>query len=348
MPLIKENPTLTIDLDQEVVIPKQYYVNSISDTIIIDGIANEKSWADAEFTDYFTDIEGDKEPHFKTRAKMLWSEHYFYVYAELQEPHVWGDITDRDQIIYLNNDFEVFIDPSSNLQNYGEFEINALGTEWDLLLDKPYSNGGNPIFNWNIAGLESAVKVYGTINNHNDEDSLWTVEIAFPIRSLTELKLPPKTIPVHGEVWRINFSRVQWDYEIFEGQYRRKRENDKLLPEYNWVWSPHYEINMHQPDKWGYIVFNEDSEAERTDVLQSEIFYKQIAYAIWRKIKFDKNNELNQLNPYQSKNLILNYQKKSYNAVFNKTKFGFEIALYTEENKTLYINEEGIIRIENE
>ena len=61
---------------------------------------------------------------------MLWDEKYLYVYAKLFEDHIWEfDITQRDEVIYYNNDFEVFINPNDDVFNYGEIEINALGTD---------------------------------------------------------------------------------------------------------------------------------------------------------------------------------------------------------------------------
>ena len=48
-----------------------------------------------------------------------------------------GDPNKRDAVIYRDNDFEVFIDPDGDTHLYYEFEINAHGTEWDLLLASP-------------------------------------------------------------------------------------------------------------------------------------------------------------------------------------------------------------------
>ena len=81
-------------------------------------------------------------PRFRTRAKMLWDDEYFYIAAELEEPHVWGTLTQHDSVIFHDNDFEVFIDPDGDNHEYYEIEINALNTEWDLFLTKPYRDGG--------------------------------------------------------------------------------------------------------------------------------------------------------------------------------------------------------------
>ena len=93
---------------------------------------------------------------------MLWDADYFYVGAELREPHVWGTLTAHDSVIFHDPDFEVFIDPNGDNHEYYEFEINALGTSWDLFLPKPYKDDGKPMNAWEIPGLKSAVFVDGT------------------------------------------------------------------------------------------------------------------------------------------------------------------------------------------
>src|ERR1700757_1138190 len=117
---------------------------------------------------------------------MPWEAGYFYVGRGHEEPHVWATLTRHDSIIFNDNDFEVFIDPDGDNHEYAEFEINALGTSWDLFLPRPYKDDGAADNSWDIAGLKTAVHVAGTINNPNDRDSGWSVEIAIPWEALRE------------------------------------------------------------------------------------------------------------------------------------------------------------------
>jgi len=96
----------------------------------------------------------------------------------LEEPHVWGTLTKPDTVICYDNDFEVFIDPDGDNHEYYEFEMDALNTVWDLLLKKPYRDGGPPVDGWNMERLKSAVHVAGTLNNPTD-----IVRCASPSRS---------------------------------------------------------------------------------------------------------------------------------------------------------------------
>ena len=153
--------------------PKGYVCYQAPAPLNIDGKLDENAWAAAPWTDDFVDIEGDRKPapRYRTRAKMLWDNEYFYIGAELEEPHVWATLTQHDSVIFHDNDFEVFINPAGDNHNYAEFEINALNTGWDLLLTKPYKDGGLAINSWEIPGLKKAVHVDGTLNHAGDRDS---------------------------------------------------------------------------------------------------------------------------------------------------------------------------------
>ena len=218
----------------------------------IDGRLADPAWEDAPWTDCFVDIEGSLKPlpRFRTRAKMLWDDEHFYVGAQMEEPHVWATLTKHDSVIFYDNDFEVFIDPDGDNQNYYEIEINALNAEWDLRLPKAYRDGGPAMDSWEITGLRHAVHVDGTLNNPGDTDRGWSVEMAIPWKALAEFAGCPAP-PLQGDQWRVNFSRVEWTTEIVDGKYEKvpnKRED-------NWVWSPQWVIDMHQPQMWGYVQF---------------------------------------------------------------------------------------------
>ena len=222
-------------------------------TITVDGKLDEPAWSAAPWTDDFVDIEGDlkPQPRFRTRAKMLWDEQYFYIAAELEEPHLQATYTEHDSpIFHEDNDFEIFIDPDGDSHNYVEFELNALNTGWDLHLTKPYKNGGKADNSWEIPGLKTAVQLNGTLNNPGDTDRGWAIEIAIPWEVLGKLTNRPAP-PRDGEHWRVNFSRVEWQFDTKQGKYLRLSDRS----EDNWVWSPQWTINMHRPETWGYVQF---------------------------------------------------------------------------------------------
>ena len=262
----------------------------------IDGILDDAAWQAAPWTEPFIDIRGEDRPapQWDTRAKIAWDDDYLYVAARLEEPHLWATLSERDAILYREHDFEVFLDPDGDALAYYELEINALGTEFDLFLDRPYQRRGKANIAWDMPGLRTAVQLEGTLNDPSDEDGGWSVEIAIPWSALvppagfslaaaddsvrdaagdgTRARSPgtrpgapprsrtpvqPGTPPRPGDTWRINFSRVQWPLEVVDGAYRRARvpTPDDRHPEHNWVWSPQGEINMHIPERWGTVRF---------------------------------------------------------------------------------------------
>jgi hypothetical protein len=317
---------LELDINDKIILPKHYIVNKINDQINIDGKDDELAWSNAIYTDDFIDIEGDKIPRQKTNVKMLWDDKFLYVFAKLYENHIWGDITKRDEVIYYNNDFEVFINPNDDVFSYGEIEINALGTEWDLFLNRPYRLKGKADSSWDINGLKSAVDMSGTLNDPNDLDDYWTVEIAIPLKEIEKLNTSIKDEKViSGDVWRINFSRVNWDFEINNGVYSRKKENGKYLPEYNWVWSPQGIINMHVPENWGYLVFSENNEVFN---MTNKLITQHILYTVFREITFGnlkylKNLEANTSIEFKD----FEYRNIKISCNFLKTEDGYVIEL---------------------
>lgn len=239
-------------------LPKSYDIYKTSKPIIIDGKIGNREWRDAIWTDEFVDISDsiNPTPKYKTKCRMLWDEEYLYIAAYLEEPDLWATLKNHDNIIYNDNDFEVFIDPGNDASNYFEIEINALGTVMDLFMLRTYKRGGPVDMKWNTVGMKSAVRLKGTLNNNTDKDKYWTIEMAIPYSCLQR----PNRVsqPAVGATWRINFSRVQWQTVPSGISYEKKKnENGRRLPEYNWVWTPQGKIDMHIPEKWGYLRFRD-------------------------------------------------------------------------------------------
>ena len=258
-----EAPTVSVDHP-----PLEYRCLRTATPPDFDGALAHGAWASAAWTDEFRDIEGDHRPrpHFRTRAKMLWDDDFLYVACAMEEPDLWATYDQRDMIVFHENDFEVFIDPDGDQNEYYEIEINVLGTIFDLFLHRPYRHGGPAEHGWDTNGLRWAIHVDGTINDPEDRDRGWVVEMAIPFEDLrpptvredgsawtlapiTEHQREPSPKP--GERWRINFSRVQWDLQVVDGAYRKIEGR----PEYNWTWTPQWEINMHVPSRWGILEF---------------------------------------------------------------------------------------------
>lgn len=272
--------------------PPTYICYKAPSKITIDGKLSKSEWDAIPWTSDFVDIEGDKQPlpYLQTRAKMTYDQDGMYFAVLMEEPHVWATIKEHDAVIYHDNDFEIFLNPSGDTHNYLEYEINAYGTDWDLFLNKPYRDPGNIVLNnWEFAGMKKAVYVDGTLNNPKDKDKSWSVEVFIPWKSIYQV-MRGKEKPQDGDQLRINFSRVQWPTKIENNKYVKvpKQGQDKIA-EYNWVWAPTGVINIHLPEYWGYVQLSNKVAGKGEDVFKAnpdeeykwilrQLYYRQQEY----------------------------------------------------------------------
>lgn len=326
------------------IIPQSYVAYHAAGEIKIDGDASDSSWSNVEWSSNFIDIEGVKKPTYNTQVKMLWDETYFYILAKMEEPHVWANLKQRDTIIFYNNDFEVFVDPDGDTHNYYELEINALNTVWDLFITKPYRELNSPVLNdWDIKGLKSAVKVNGTLNNPNDKDKGWVVELAIPW-SVYKTSYFEQNVP-KDKFWKINFSRVNWDFQLTNGIYHRKKDTSgNFLPEYNWVWSPTGVINIHQPEKWGYVYFSSKKAGEKDsfNIPQDEKIKWEL-YKLYRaqKAYFEKHNSFATTIESLTKSAII-VEHKTLNPILEIHSSGYNLSIVSPfSNEVLTVKEDG-------
>jgi len=260
--------------------------------ITVDGVISANEWDAIPWMSDFADIMGDKgpKPYRQTKVKMAHDDQGVYIAAWLEEPHVWATITQHDVAIYQDNAFEIFFNPTNDTHHYLEYEVNALGTIWDLYLSKPYRDNPVTFSDWEFMGMQSAVHIDGTLNNPNDTDNGWSIEVFIPWRSLYQV-VSGKRKPADGDQIRANFMRVQWPLEVKDGQYvkRAKKENERLIESY-WLWAPIGTMSIHIPEYWGYVQFTDKTagsssvpfvknpEEDIKWVLRN-LYYRQAEYA---------------------------------------------------------------------
>lgn len=262
----------------------------------IDGnVLNKEIWKNIPWSDTFNDIQGpdhnsgrsdDILTNIKpgeTKFKCMYDATHIYFGAIIYpatnittEAH----FTERNSPIFTkDSDFEIFIDPIGSTHQYKELEINAINTVWNLLLNKPYIDGGyehsgrvtndtNDSKYYEVYHQKTATRILdGIINNENNNTgALWSVEFALAysdiyatipsstsyavskIHDIDNENISLQPPPGSGTYWRINFSRVEKQGDI------------------NWTWQPQIVwdpssmsfrgyIDMHLPDAWGYLYF---------------------------------------------------------------------------------------------
>src|SRR5439155_14915006 len=179
--------------------PPQYVCARAAEAPSLDGKLDDPVWETAVWTSDFVDIITGGKVRLATRAKLLWDDSNLYIAAELREPHLRAKIDKRDEWVFHENAFEIFIDPDGDNQDYAEIQINALGTLCDVRMDKPYRDGGKPDMFWDVQGMRSAVHLDGTLNDVSDEDKGWTIEISIPWHALAEMRRGREGAPKEGE-----------------------------------------------------------------------------------------------------------------------------------------------------
>ena len=153
----------------------------------------------------------------------------------------------ESKIMTFDRFAKIFLDPDGDGINYLEAHINPLGniyTIWfELPLRKPdfHSPEENRIdILYAMPGIRHAVYVDGTINNPNDIDNGWTVEVALPWEMLKKFSVK-KRVPLPGEAWGLHLGRV------YRGQIDADREY--------WGW-PYMEVlDSHRTEKYGKLRF---------------------------------------------------------------------------------------------
>lgn len=258
-----ERPNLPFD-------PNSYIVYRTSGSIEIDGELKEAAWAGAPWSNPFVERDPRDRPHpeWETLMKMIWDDERLYVAAYIEDHAIWGEATERNSQIHPENAFEIFLDPDGDTHNYLEFQVNALGTMWDLFITKPRGNGRLSTSTWNMRHFEHAISIDGEVNNPEGEDRSWTVELAYDWDEIRPL-LGNRDLPADGDQWRVAFMRIVWDLVWEDGRYRKEIDpaTGQPWPEYKFVWSPQVR-SQHIPETWGYLQFSDREAGSGTDTFR--------------------------------------------------------------------------------
>ena len=264
----------------------RYTCYRTNQSIEIDGNLNKAVWNKALKSPRFVDMATGTPGFYDTRMAALWDENYLYIGFWVEEPFIEAHHTERDAVIFQENDVEVFIDGGDC---YYELELNALGTlyevffiwrdaykrggrfdvhEFDVHERQSFTFGGDydrhpasfwkgthprgirwAFTDWDFPGLKVATQIDGTLNDSSDIDKGWTAEIALPWSGMNWLANGRSLPPQDGDTWRIFFGRFQ----------KLLNAGKEVQPHPAWVLSSHGIYDTHQPDRFPYITFSQTS-----------------------------------------------------------------------------------------
>jgi len=246
--------------------------------IEVDADLDKPAWRSVLRSARFVDMVSGQPAIYDTRVALQWDDERLYVAYWVEEPQVKATLTARDSFIWNDDDVELFV---AGDDCYYELEINAFGTLYEAFFvwqdalrrgsrfDRPeldlYSRdvdllggfqdasrwGKHPrgrrfaFLDFDLAGLQVAVRVDGRINDASTIDRGWTVELALPWKSLAPLfdgrVLPPR----EGETLRCDFSR-----------FEALRVHGRPLPENpGCSLNPHGVYDSHIPESFSVVHF---------------------------------------------------------------------------------------------
>jgi len=177
-----------------------------SGKIKIDGKTDEVAWEKAQIIDSFQVYWQNRKPRTSTKARLLWDDDYLYFTADMEDTDLYADVTERNGMIWSNDVFELFFKPSPDKLPYYEFQVNAANTPLELFFPSRGSGGYKRFAPLTQLGMESEVKLRGTLNDWRDKDEGWTVEGRIPWTAFKETGGRPKV----GDVWL--YSLCRYDY----------------------------------------------------------------------------------------------------------------------------------------
>src|SRR5208283_2332973 len=118
-----------------------YTARRATGPIRVDGVLDETDWQKAEKSPRFVDMATGEPAIYGTRAAVLWDDQNLYIAFWVEEPFVQAKLTEKNSLIFNENDAEVFIDGGDT---YYEFETNARGTTYQMfyIWRDAYKKGG--------------------------------------------------------------------------------------------------------------------------------------------------------------------------------------------------------------
>jgi len=218
--------------------PQPYACRFTELPVAVDGNLDDEAWKDAVAVGPFSMPwlgGGDHPPAKATRAKLLWDREHLYIAADMDDADLYADIDEHDGNTWDNDVFEAFIKPALDKPAYYEFQVNAKNTQFDCFI--PRRGHVGRFKRQHEFGMESAVRLRGTLDDWTDRDEGWSVEIKIPWTSLMHTGGRPEP----GDQWR--FALCRYDFDV-------AREAPELSTS-----APLSRLNFHLHEDYQPIVF---------------------------------------------------------------------------------------------
>lgn len=180
---------------------------------VLDGRLDDVVWTNAAKTTLVGSLTGEPvalgahneaDPGLgPTQVGFAWDDRFFYVSAWLPDTDIRGTYTQRDEPLWKQEVFEVFVFGEPTRTHYLELQVSARGVVFDAKFER-YRKGDEA---WNST-WRTAVHLEGTVEHDADVDRGWGVEAAIPWTEICAHT--PVTCPVRaGHTLRANVFRLE-------------------------------------------------------------------------------------------------------------------------------------------
>lgn len=247
-----------------------------------DGRLDAPPWPTAARTPRFVDLLTGQPAPLDTTAAVVWDDDALFIGFWAADPQVTATMTERDSLLFYENDLEVFVDGGDS---YYELELNALGTVYEVFYiwrdafspgsrwDVPRfdvhhprvhsfagDRGPGPASFWagdhprgtrwayldyDLAGLQVAVHVDGVLNDTSVVDRGWTAEVRIPWAGLADLAHGRSLPPQEGDEWLLFLGRFQ--------RFATRTPGETMAA--GWAANAHGVNDTHLPESFTRVTF---------------------------------------------------------------------------------------------
>jgi hypothetical protein len=217
-----------------------------------DGRLNDAVWEQAPVLWLQRCPEGGP-PRQPTSVRMYWNEEYLFVGARMGERDLRDSFGERDDPVYMEQAFEVFLAGGWEaesllppLDTYLEVDVSPAGTIFDAEIYNPHPSLSPSLrqkyMRWEVAvsppELMAATRLRGTVNQAGDVDRYWTAELRIPWSAV-----PGPGRVEAGSLWRLNLNRISGQRGAPVREFQ--------------TWSELSEVCFHLPAYFGVMVLGQ-------------------------------------------------------------------------------------------
>jgi hypothetical protein len=194
-----------------------------SDCTALSANENTPDWA-AQVPHALHLTENGARPRQQTQVRIRRDTASLRVLFTAEDSHVWATLRERDEPLYKEEVFEVFLDTEGDCLGYFEIEVNPNNAVLDAAMRR-VASGYRKDFRWRCEQLETMVRIF---------PGGWAAELRIPFSSVSPA--PPEP----GQRWRVNFTRI---------------DRPPGAPRELSAWSPTGLAQFHVPTRFGIVEF---------------------------------------------------------------------------------------------